>query len=180
MLKFVGCIIDVAPKNKVKGVLPRISCSLRAGRRNRQQGMTLEFSMSRRFTISELAKAAATPTTTLRYYERIGLLDPEDRSQGNYRLYGDESLRKVKFIRAAQAIGFTLDDVKSLLAAPDSSAASCQEVQALIDKRLEEVAQRLKDLRHVQQVLKSALEKCQEKERTDCCHVISTLRESSD
>jgi MerR family mercuric resistance operon transcriptional regulator len=142
--------------------------------------MTLEFSMSRRFTISELAKAAVTPTTTLRYYERIGLLHPEGRSQGNYRLYGDESLRKVKFIRAAQAIGFTLDDVKSLLAAPDSSAASCREVQALIDKRLEEVAQRLKDLRHVQQVLKSALEKCREKERTDCCHVISTLRESSD
>lgn len=136
----------------------------------------MRFSISGRLTISELAKAAATPVTTLRYYERIGLLRPEDRSQGNYRLYGDESLRKVKFIRAAQAIGFTLDDVKSLLAAPDSSAASCREVQALIDKRLEEVAQRLKDLRHVQQVLKSALEECREKELSDCCHVINTLR----
>lgn len=136
--------------------------------------------MNRRFTISELSKAAVTPTTTLRYYERIGLLQADDRSQGNYRLYGDESLRKVKFIRAAQAIGFTLDDVKSLLAAPDSSAASCREVQALIDKRLEEVAQRLKDLRHVQQVLRSALEKCREMERIDCCHILSTLRRSSD
>jgi len=135
--------------------------------------------MSRRYTISQLATVAEIPTTTLRYYERIGLLQPENRSQGNYRLYGDESLRKVKFIRAAQAIGFTLDDVKALLAAPDSNAASCREVQSLIDVRLADVAQRLKDLRHVQQVLKSALEKCREMARIDCCHVLSTLRESS-
>ncbi|MFN4261653.1 MAG: heavy metal-responsive transcriptional regulator [Gemmataceae bacterium] len=135
--------------------------------------------MRGRYTISQLAHAAEVPTTTVRYYERIGLVRPEDRSQGNYRLYGDESLRMVKFIRAAQAIGFTLDDVKALLAAPGSNAASCRKVQTLIEERLTEVAQRLKDLRHVQHVLKRALEKCQETERADCCHVIETLRESS-
>lgn len=64
--------------------------------------------MGKRLTISELAKAAGIPTTTLRYYERIRLVEPEDRSCGNYRLYGDQSLKKLKFIRAAQAIGFTL------------------------------------------------------------------------
>ena len=63
------------------------------------------------YTISQLARAAETPTTTVRYYERIGLFEPADRSQNNYRLYSDESLRKLRFIRAAQAIGFTLDDV---------------------------------------------------------------------
>ena len=85
----------------------------------------------------------------------------------------------VKFIRAAQSIGFTLDDVKALLAAPDSTATSCREVQTLIEARLAEVGQRLKDLRHVQRVLKSSLEKCQETERADCCHVIETLRETA-
>jgi DNA-binding transcriptional MerR regulator len=135
--------------------------------------------MSRRYTISQLAHAAEVPTTTVRYYERIGLMQPEDRSEGNYRLYSDESLRKLKFIRTAQAIGFTLDDVKALLSTPDSSAASCRQVQALIEARLAEVAQRLKDLRHVQQVLKSALAKCRQTERVNCCHVIETLRETS-
>ena len=68
--------------------------------------------MPSQYTISQLSKAAEIPTTTVRYYERIGLVEPEDRSQGNYRLYSNESLKKLKFIRAAQAVGFTLEDVK--------------------------------------------------------------------
>lgn len=135
--------------------------------------------MSKRYTISQLAHAADIPTTTVRYYERVALVEPEDRSAGNYRLYSEESLRKLKFIRAAQAIGFTLDDVKELLAAPSTTAACCREVQSLIEIRLAEVDQRLKDLRHVQRVLKSSLEKCQETDQADCCHVIETLREAS-
>jgi MerR family mercuric resistance operon transcriptional regulator len=135
--------------------------------------------MGRHITISQLAKAAEIPTTTVRYYERIGLVEPEDRSHGNYRLYSEESLRKVKFIRAAQAIGFTLDDVKALLATQDSTADSCQEVQTLIEERLAEVGQRLKDLRHVQRVLKSSLEKCKKTEQINCCHVIENLRETA-
>jgi len=135
--------------------------------------------MSKQFTISQLANAAEIPTSTLRYYERIKLLEPEDRSHGNYRLYGEESLRKVKFIRAAQSIGFTLNDVNALLAPPDNTATFCRGVQTLIEERLVEVSRRLKDLRHVQRVLKSSLAKCQETERADCCHVIETLRETA-
>lgn len=133
-----------------------------------------------RFTISELAHSAEVPTTTVRYYERVGLLRPEERSAGNYRLYGDESLQKLKFIRTAQAIGFTLEDVKTLLSTSDSSVASCRQIQSLIEERLGVIAQRLKDLRRLQHVLKSSREKCRETERADCCHVIETLRETSE
>ncbi|QDT52744.1 Mercuric resistance operon regulatory protein [Caulifigura coniformis] len=135
--------------------------------------------MSKQYTISQLAQAADIPTTTVRYYERVGLVEPEDRTVGNYRLYSEESLRKLKFIRAAQAIGFTLDDVKALLSTPNNTAASCREVQSRIENRLAEVDQRLKDLRHVQRVLKASLEKCKDTEQADCCHVIETLRETS-
>ncbi|MFN4261606.1 MAG: heavy metal-responsive transcriptional regulator [Gemmataceae bacterium] len=135
--------------------------------------------MSKQYTISQLAHAANIPTTTVRYYERVGLVEPEDRSAGNYRLYSEESLRKLKFIRAAQAIGFTLDDVKALLSTPSNTAASCRDVQSLIENRLAEVDQRLKDLRHVQRVLRASLEKCKDTEQADCCHVIETLRETS-
>lgn len=131
--------------------------------------------MPKQFTISQLAKAADIPTTTVRYYERIGLVEPEDRSHGNYRLYGDGSLKKVKFIRAAQATGFTLDDVKSLLADEDGAAPKCGSVQGLIEDRLADIEQRLKDLRHVRKVLKSALEKCHKQKKTDCCHVVEGL-----
>ena len=132
--------------------------------------------MARQFTISQLAKQANIPTTTVRYYERIGLVEPEDRSCGNYRLYGDDSLRKLKFIRAAQAIGFTLEDVKSLLVDDDGNAPDCGCVQDLIDARLADVEERLKDLRHVRKVLKSALKQCHQQKKSDCCHVVEGLR----
>jgi MerR family mercuric resistance operon transcriptional regulator len=135
--------------------------------------------MHGRYTISQLARAAGVPTTTVRYYERVGLVHPEDRSEGNYRLYSDASLRKLKFIRAAQAVGFTLDDVKSLLAAPGPSASACRQVQRLIEDRLTEVAQRLRDLRHVQQVLKSALARCRQHEHSGVCHVLWALQEKT-
>ena len=132
-----------------------------------------------RYTISQLAKAAKTPTSTLRYYERIGLLRPEDRSPANYRLYGDESLRRLRFIRAAQAIGFTLDHVSTLLGDRDGKAPTCNEVQTLIEERLAEIEKRLKDLRHVRRVLNSSLKKCRESEQNENCQVIETLRGTS-
>lgn len=134
--------------------------------------------MSDQFTISQLAKAADVPTTTIRYYERIGLVTPEDRSYGNYRLYSDDSLRKVNFIRAAQAIGFTLDDVKALLPNEDGCVPVCGDVQGLIEDRLADIEQRLKDMRHVRKVLKSALDQCHQQKKTDCCHVVEGLRAS--
>ena len=130
--------------------------------------------MSNQYTISQLAKAAGIPTTTVRYYERIRLLESEGRSQGNYRLYSDESLRKLKFIRAAQAIGFTLDDVKALLGHGDDCPC-CGDVQELIEDRLADTECRLNDLRRVQRVLKTALKKCQQSNARARCHVIDGL-----
>ncbi len=135
--------------------------------------------MAKQYTISQVAKASALPVTTVRYYERVGLVKPENRSAGNYRLYSDESLRKLKFIRAAQAVGFTLSDVKTLLATPSNTAGSCRMVQTVIEERLSEVDQRLKDLRHVRSVLKSSLAKCQQDKRTNKCHVVESLNESA-
>lgn len=100
------------------------------------------------FTISRLAKAAEIPTSTVRYYERIGLLEAEQRSYGNYRLYGEKSLEKLKFIRAAQAIGFTLDGVRALLG-DGKKVPCCGEVKLLIEDRLADIKHKLKDLRHV-------------------------------
>lgn len=135
--------------------------------------------MSEQYTISKLAKAAEIPTTTVRYYERIGLVEPEDRSLGNYRLYSEGSLSKLKFIRAAQATGFTLDDVKALLIDDEGELPTCGNVQSLIEERLFEIEQRLKDLRHVRRVLKSAFERCQKQKKTDCCQVVESLHAQS-
>ena len=130
--------------------------------------------MNDRLTIGELAEAASVPASTVRYYERTRLLRRPPRSASNYRLYGEEDVYRVRFIRAAQATGFTLDDVAELL-----RHSPCRKVQGRIEKRLEEVSARMKELRHVQRVLKAALTSCQEHEPTGRCGVIDTLSASA-
>ncbi|MGE0827676.1 MAG: heavy metal-responsive transcriptional regulator [Candidatus Binatia bacterium] len=127
------------------------------------------------YTIGQLANKAGVPTSTVRYYERVGLLQPDGRSSGNYRVYGPAALHRLRFIRAAQAIGFTLDDVTALLSFRDGTTAPCKEVQTLIEERLADTQQRLADLEHVQGVLKSSLKLCRRGERSGRCRVMDDL-----
>ena len=126
--------------------------------------------MGSAFTIGALARAAEVPTSTVRYYERAGLLRPSARSAGNYRLYSKEDLHRLRFIRAAQATGFTLEDVTQLL-----RPAPCAKVQELIEDRLAQLVARMKELRHVQKVLNASLRACREHEVSGRCEVIDTL-----
>ncbi len=129
-----------------------------------------------RLTIGQLARAARVPSSTVRYYERIGLLEPDDRSAGNYRLYGQDSLRRLTFIRSAQSIGFTLKDIESLVGSRRDGSLSCKQVQALIEERLADVQERLENLQHIRKVLESSLRKCRTTERRGSCRVIEALQ----
>jgi len=133
--------------------------------------------MDGHYTISQLARAAGVPLSTLRYYERAGLLSPTGRARNNYRFYTQDALQIVRFIRAAQATGFTLDDVRALLTLWHGHPALCQEVEPLIAKRLEEVTQRLKDMQHIQHILASMLAICHAQEQNTPCRVIDRLKE---
>ena len=132
--------------------------------------------MDRSYTVGRLAAAAGVPATTVRYYERRGLLRPATREgSGNYRAYGKDELERLRFIRAAQASGFALEDVATLLALRDGRTAPCREVQDLIECRLTDVVKRLNDLARVERVLKASLKLCQQNERRGRCKVIDTL-----
>ena len=126
--------------------------------------------MAGRLTIGELARAAGVPTTTVRYYERAGLLHAAARSAANYRLYTDADLQRLRFVRAAQATGFTLEDVTHLL-----RPSSCHRVQQLIEDRLGQVEARVKELRHVRRVLQQSLEQCRAHAATGRCAVVAEL-----
>jgi len=125
-------------------------------------------------TIGEIAKAAEVPTSTVRFYERERLLQPSGRSASNYRLYAEEDLERLRFIRAAQATGFTLGDVKALL-----RPAPCDRVQDLIERRLHEVSRRMTELQHVKRVLERALHTCQEHAPSGRCKVVEDLSSSA-
>ncbi len=112
-------------------------------------------------TIGRAAKAAGLAATTLRFYEREGLLTPTSRSRAGHRRYDADVAERLQFIRSAQAIGFTLKDIRLLLELQTDGRKSRQsKVQRLLAARLEEVDQRMKDLKRVRGALGSALDRC--------------------
>jgi DNA-binding transcriptional MerR regulator len=133
--------------------------------------------MEPQYTIGGLARAAGVPTSTVRYYERVGLVEPTGRTAGNYRYYGAEALERLQFIRAAQATGLTLEDITALLPLRAGVPSCCQRVQRLIHQRLSDVKRRMADLRRVAHVLESALDGCRRTQRPGYCEVNQKLSE---
>jgi len=137
--------------------------------------LTKRLPMSTMYTIGPLAKAAGVPASTVRFYERRGLLTPDQRSGGNYRRYGRAALERLRFIRAAQAAGFTLKDIELLLEFRDGDAAPCGEVQALIASRLARIEQEIQHLAHVREVLTRWMGVCRRAAKSGRCAVLEGL-----
>src|SRR5262245_25938116 len=91
------------------------------------------------FTIGELAKQAKVHVETLRYYERRGLIPRPRRTVSNYRVYSSENLRRVKFIKQAQGLGFSLKEIKKLLALRATPRARCADVRTYAAHKIEDI-----------------------------------------
>lgn len=109
------------------------------------------------FRIGELARSAEVPESTLRYYERIGLLQAPARAHNAYRLYDDKSLRRLRFIRQAQRLGFSLDEIKEILGLRTRGACPCGRVQELAHQRLHQMDQALSELQSFRDELAASL-----------------------
>lgn len=114
-------------------------------------------------TIGTLADRLGLNTRTIRYYERVGLIPPAQRSEGGYRLYMPADEDRIRFIKSAQRLGLTLGEVKETLAFRERGERPCRYVAGLIDDRLGEVNQRLRELR----AFKRELTQLRERMRTD-------------
>ncbi len=126
-------------------------------------------------TIGRVAKTAGVPASTLRYYEREGLLEAPARTTAGYRMYDDQAVERLRFIRAAQAVGFTLDDIRKLLQL--DSHESCGDVQKLLERRIGEVDRKMAELKYVRTALGKALKQCEKSDR-DCPILISLSTQS--
>lgn len=114
--------------------------------------------------IGELAAAADVPVSTIRYYERIGLLEPAARSAARYRLYDSRAVDEVRFIRRAQALGFTLPEISGLLALSRRGQAPCAEVLRLGREHLAALDRKLEQLARFRGRLQAAVESWSEGE----------------
>ncbi len=109
--------------------------------------------------VGELAARAGVGVQTLHYYERLGLLPEPDRSASNYRLYRTEALRRVQFIKKAQAVGFTLEEVKEILELRELGRDPCRCVADVGMKHLRELDERIAALQKFRQALAAVVPK---------------------
>lgn len=128
------------------------------------------------FKIGQIAGQLGVAPSALRFYEREGLIRPAARSRAGYRLYDSTSVEQLRFIRAGQAIGFSLDDIKALLVLDENT--SCKQVQTMIQQRLGDVEDRLARLRSVKTTLSAALARCRSSDQG--CAVVADLRDESE
>jgi MerR family transcriptional regulator, mercuric resistance operon regulatory protein len=128
----------------------------------------------RPLTIGTLAKASGVHLETVRYYERIGLMPKPSRTASNYRSFGPEHVERLSFIRRAREIGFSIREIRELLALAEPGRASCAEVQTLTTVHLGEVRAKIADLRKLETILAGALERCLG-ESAPACPVLDML-----
>jgi MerR family mercuric resistance operon transcriptional regulator len=104
-------------------------------------------------TIGELARAAGVPISTLRFYERRGLLLPADRTAGGYRRYRPDDAARVRFLRRAQALGFSLAECAALLQFSRATTVRRADLSTVGTRKLAELDERISDLKRVRQAL---------------------------
>ena len=110
--------------------------------------------------IGALSKRTGCNIETIRYYERIGLMPPSIRSEGGHRLYGEAQSRRLGFIRRTRALGFTLDQIRTLLTLVDGGRYTCAQVKRITVHHLDEVRSKLADLRTIERVLGNMAAPC--------------------
>ena len=126
-------------------------------------------------TIGVLAKRAGMGTGTLHYYETLGLIAPVGRSRGGYRMYRDEDLRRLRFIRRAQELGFSLDEVAALLRLSESHGARAADVRHLTLEKLRDIDRRIRDLERMKQGLERLSGRCHGEGPASECPILAAL-----
>lgn len=124
-------------------------------------------------SIGQLARRASVAIDTVRYYERNGLLSPASRSAAGYRHYGDLELKRLRFIRRAKALGFTLEDIRGLLALSDEQDVA--RVKQAAQRKVDDIAQRIAELERVRDGLRTLIRACPGHGRADACPILAAL-----
>jgi Hg(II)-responsive transcriptional regulator len=127
------------------------------------------------FTIGDLARQANVHVETLRYYERRGLIPKPDRTVSNYRVYSSENLRRVKFIKQAQGLGFSLKEIKRLLALRATPRARCADVRTYAAHKIEDIDEKIRSLARMRKTLEKLITECSGAGPATQCPILESL-----
>lgn len=126
--------------------------------------------------IGELAQRTQTPTDTIRYYERLGLLPKPGRTSANYRSYSTAQVERLNFIRRCRGLDMSLDEVRSLLVFCDQPERHCDEVNETLDEHIRHVDERIAELKRLANELRQLRAACQSPGTVSNCKILATLR----
>ena len=126
-------------------------------------------------TIGKVAKSAGLGIETVRFYEREGLITPLARTESNYRLYADDGIVRLRFIKRAKALGFTLREIKELLFLRVDPDATKGDVKEQIEEKINDIKQRVKDLKKIQKTLETLDSCCDGHGSANECPILAAL-----
>lgn len=129
--------------------------------------------MDRSLTIGQVARAAGVNVETVRYYQRRGLVAEPERPLNSVRRYSEDSVKRIRFIRRAQELGFALAEITNLLALEDGR--NCRETRELAGRKLAIVESRLTDLNRLRKTLRELIARCDTSRGKVSCPIISVL-----
>lgn len=130
-------------------------------------------------TIGKLASAAGVNAQTIRYYERSGLFRAPARTPAGYRQFGPDELRRLLFIRRAQSVGFSLTEIRELLALRVHDPRSCGSVARRVDAKIAATEEKIRELQTLLTSLNRVRASCAARRRTEDCPVLEALDEDA-
>lgn len=127
------------------------------------------------YKIGEAAQRAGVNKETIRYYERRELIPEPDRRRSGYRIFTQRHIDQIKFIKRAQDLGFTLTEIEDLLELRLDGESSCDPVRRKAEEKLEDVEQKIADLRRIKQVLNELIQECEADGTTEDCVILQAM-----
>lgn len=125
--------------------------------------------------IGEVAGAAGVNVPTVRYYERRGIISEPPRTRSGYRQYDADVVDRIRFIRRAQDLGFTLEEIQDLLALRVDDPAACSSVEDVAHDKLSSVEAKIGELERLREALRSLIRSCEAREPTADCPALAML-----
>lgn len=129
--------------------------------------------------IGELAKATGCSVQAIRHYEKENLLSSTNRSEGNFRIYGEHAVEQLSFIMRCRSLNLSLAEIGALLALDASPSVQCEEVNEMIDQHIRGVEERMAELRALRRQLKSLRESCSSDRTIEHCGILHSLRKDT-
>ena len=129
--------------------------------------------------IGELAKRTSCEVETIRYYEREGVLPTPPRTEGNYRHYGEQDAERLLFIRHCRSLGMSLDDIRTLQHFQARPELACDQIDALLDRHLQQTEQQIQSLQRLQTQLQSLRNACQSHLTAQQCGILQNLQSAA-